>query len=457
MTTTIRAAAGILLWLHFILEPASAQNCYYPNGDVSTTDAACSSSGDSACCPNNWECLSNGICYDPTNEYFNRNTCTDQSWESSDCPQYCTANNTAAGNEALKQCDDGSWCCDGDRIHMDCCTMDDPAVIDVPGWTTVTKITSVPSPTSVASKTSSSSTTSSSSSSTTTTSSTSDSSSTADSSSTTTEATASDSTSDGPTTSSASAAATSSSTDPAASSNGSSSKNLAIGLGVGIPLLALAAGLGALLLWSRKKKAKQEPPTSDRLHPGDPDMVDMYAHGKDAQEADGMPVAVNGKERPPSELIGNNHFLPTSQPSPTVSHTSSMSRFSNPPQYSPNPSLSRGGAGGGLFVVNPGSPLSDVDETPEPQELPPEGNPPRDTARRSVPTPTSNVRTSAYEPYGRAYGPVATTYVPSPNPSPDNVDREGEGPKIDGLVEGEQKPLGPRPQQQKRNDELMLD
>ncbi|KXS98573.1 hypothetical protein AC578_4285 [Pseudocercospora eumusae] len=449
MTTTIRAAAGILLGLHFILHPALAQNCYYPNGDVSTTDAACSS-GDSACCPNNWECLSNGLCYDPTNKYFNRNTCTDQTWESSDCPQYCTANNTAAGNEALKQCDDGSWCCNGDRVHMDCCNMDDAEVIDVPGWTTLTKITSVPSPTSGASKTSTTSTTSSSSSSATTTT-TSDGGSTTDSSSSTAQASPSDSTSEVPTTSSAPAAATSSSTDPPAASNGSSSKNLAIGLGVGIPLVALAAALGFLLLWQRKKKAKQEPPTSDRLKPGDPDMVDMYSHGKDAQEADSMPVAVGSQrdsKRPPSELIGNNHFLPTQQPSPTVSHTSSMSRFSNPPQYSPNPSLSRGGGGGGLFVVNPCSPLSDVDETPEPQELPPEGNPPRDSGRpTSIPVPS---RTSAYEAYGRAYGPVATTYVPSPEPPQEASD-------LDGVVEGEQKPMGPRPQQQKRNDELMLD
>ncbi|EME79143.1 uncharacterized protein MYCFIDRAFT_79734 [Pseudocercospora fijiensis CIRAD86] len=125
-----------------------------------------------------------------------------------------------------------------------------------------------------------------------------------------------------------------------------------------------------------------------------------------------------------------------------------MSRFSNrsslPPQYSPNPGEGAPRGGGGLFVVNPGT-LSDVDETPEPQELPPEGNPPRDSSRYSGPAPS--VRTSAYEAYGRAYGPVATTYVPSPSP---------EGEMDDGVGNEEQKPLGPRPQQ-KRNDELMLD
>ena len=68
----------------------SAQQCYYPNGDVSKTDAPCSSAEGAACCPLNWQCLDNGLCYLDSEKYFGRYTCTDKSWKSSACPGFCT-------------------------------------------------------------------------------------------------------------------------------------------------------------------------------------------------------------------------------------------------------------------------------------------------------------------------------------------------------------------------------
>lgn len=94
--TSIRMAAHnylrlvcAALLLHFSTQ-AAGQNCYYPNGDVAEGMAACTSEG-GTCCPLNWSCLSNGLCYLENADYFGRYTCTDQDWASdSQCPNYCT-------------------------------------------------------------------------------------------------------------------------------------------------------------------------------------------------------------------------------------------------------------------------------------------------------------------------------------------------------------------------------
>ncbi|KAF2840829.1 hypothetical protein M501DRAFT_901330, partial [Patellaria atrata CBS 101060] len=62
----------------------------YPNGDLSTTDGPCSSSDGSMCCPLNWECMDNGLCYLGNADYISRYTCTDSSWSASGCPNFCT-------------------------------------------------------------------------------------------------------------------------------------------------------------------------------------------------------------------------------------------------------------------------------------------------------------------------------------------------------------------------------
>ena len=61
---------------------AQGQQCYYPNGNLSPNDVPCSSESGSACCPNGWECLSNGLCYLPNEAYLGRYTCTDSNWQS---------------------------------------------------------------------------------------------------------------------------------------------------------------------------------------------------------------------------------------------------------------------------------------------------------------------------------------------------------------------------------------
>lgn len=83
-----------LVLLASIAVVANCQNqasCYYPNGDLSKeNDIPCSSAPGSACCPMNWQCLDNGLCYLDNAQYYGRYTCTDKSWKSSGCPQICT-------------------------------------------------------------------------------------------------------------------------------------------------------------------------------------------------------------------------------------------------------------------------------------------------------------------------------------------------------------------------------
>jgi hypothetical protein len=93
VANTCRTIFGLLLSLHFVLAQVLAQDCYYPNGDVSTVDAPCSSSG-GMCCAVGWECLSNGLCYYEPDGYYERRSCTDQSW-GSDCSQFCVTGSLA--------------------------------------------------------------------------------------------------------------------------------------------------------------------------------------------------------------------------------------------------------------------------------------------------------------------------------------------------------------------------
>ena len=82
-----------------------AQTCYYPNGDISTSDYPCSSDVDGLCCPLNWQCLSNGLCYLDNEQYYGRYTCTDRTWSAIGCPEICTdgrqLQHRVVGNYAL--------------------------------------------------------------------------------------------------------------------------------------------------------------------------------------------------------------------------------------------------------------------------------------------------------------------------------------------------------------------
>ena len=72
---------------------ANAQICYFPDGSVSPLDTRCHSlsvgDGASACCASSDICLSNGLCLQSDAEVVSRSSCTDRTWQSPDCSQYC--------------------------------------------------------------------------------------------------------------------------------------------------------------------------------------------------------------------------------------------------------------------------------------------------------------------------------------------------------------------------------
>lgn len=92
------------------------------------------------CCPEHWTCLSNALCYYGAENYLGRYSCTDQDWGSS-CATFCiddskcrherilpsvhadvrVTDGSAGGNQAVLQCDDGRYCCDGNRVSFNCC------------------------------------------------------------------------------------------------------------------------------------------------------------------------------------------------------------------------------------------------------------------------------------------------------------------------------------------------
>ncbi|KAF2177716.1 hypothetical protein K469DRAFT_355060 [Zopfia rhizophila CBS 207.26] len=102
-----------------------AQKCYYPTGNEAP-EKPCSTKEGAACCPHKWQCLDNGLCYYKPDGFYGRYSCTDKSWKSPHCPSnLCTYNMgpEAFGAEAVSQCSghNNDWCCDGDRVNVECC------------------------------------------------------------------------------------------------------------------------------------------------------------------------------------------------------------------------------------------------------------------------------------------------------------------------------------------------
>lgn len=97
----------------------------YPNGNTAPgTEKPCSSEAGSACCPQDWQCLDNGLCYYPPTKLHGRYSCTDKDWNSPGCPSnLCTYNMTAFGGESITQCSNhnNQWCCNADATSVDCC------------------------------------------------------------------------------------------------------------------------------------------------------------------------------------------------------------------------------------------------------------------------------------------------------------------------------------------------
>lgn len=64
--------------------------CYYPDGSIAQSDLPCGNSTDVACCGGSAICLTNGLCLDVSQpNTLARSSCTDKTWTSGNCPNYC--------------------------------------------------------------------------------------------------------------------------------------------------------------------------------------------------------------------------------------------------------------------------------------------------------------------------------------------------------------------------------
>lgn len=65
--------------------------CYLPDGDLVQEDTPCSSDEEvSPCCGEESVCVANGLCLKTKPKFLYRGTCTDHTWNSPSCPQFCT-------------------------------------------------------------------------------------------------------------------------------------------------------------------------------------------------------------------------------------------------------------------------------------------------------------------------------------------------------------------------------
>lgn len=86
----IELPVSIALLAHFIRVTSAA--CYQPDGTILQDDTACNPNAEqSYCCATGWSCLSDGICLinQSGSNFYYRGTCTDKSWDSQKCPQFC--------------------------------------------------------------------------------------------------------------------------------------------------------------------------------------------------------------------------------------------------------------------------------------------------------------------------------------------------------------------------------
>lgn len=109
-----------------LVASTSAQTCYYPDGSEAAGNRPCNTSTTySACCSTTDYCLTNGLCFDAGgNNYMTRDSCTDSSWESNYCPQFCQTSSTSGG-ESLLACNNSgnanTYCCGVGSNAETCC------------------------------------------------------------------------------------------------------------------------------------------------------------------------------------------------------------------------------------------------------------------------------------------------------------------------------------------------
>jgi hypothetical protein len=118
MFTSIPFTLLIIIYIRYILPTkAEVPSCFYPNEGRAEGDYACNLTAEvSFCCAVGYSCLDNKICTGSGDDIqpYNRGSCTDQTWNSPACPQFCQ-DFSPDGGSWLVNCnrwaDDKGVCC----------------------------------------------------------------------------------------------------------------------------------------------------------------------------------------------------------------------------------------------------------------------------------------------------------------------------------------------------------
>ncbi|KAH8890261.1 hypothetical protein GQ53DRAFT_842439 [Thozetella sp. PMI_491] len=245
--------------------------CYTPDGSISN-DLACNPSDTySICCQSGFLCMSNGFCQPPwwasdsntnVSSQFIRGTCTDKTWEATQCRGFCVKENPSGG-EIVYACGNSTdsnsdWCCSDDT----CCSNGDAEKFKVGAALVTATAGAELGATSTSSSSSSSSTT----------------------------------------TSASGTSSPPAATSDTGSTSSSSSVGLGAGLGVGLGVVAIAGG-AFFFFWRRRQARKSqsdqpkhemggEPSTSSAMddttkwvYAGQPTGEEMSSAGRPVYEA----------------------------------------------------------------------------------------------------------------------------------------------------------------------------
>lgn len=118
--TDSASPSAMLKLLIFLLLAASyvTARCYFPDGTLDTKSFVCNTTavdngGSSACCLAGDDCYDSGTCYQGWSGIAYRNTCTDPTWKSRACPQFCLESDMLDAGIWIQSCDlrTRSACC----------------------------------------------------------------------------------------------------------------------------------------------------------------------------------------------------------------------------------------------------------------------------------------------------------------------------------------------------------
>ena len=110
-------ALWVLLLSPYVDCAATSALCYDMDGTVMAGDRPCSpDSKVSQCCGLSWTCLENGMCATANTSTLTgqpadtlmRATCTDSSWESDTCPQFCLQPGNSKWRKRIAMLDRGA-------------------------------------------------------------------------------------------------------------------------------------------------------------------------------------------------------------------------------------------------------------------------------------------------------------------------------------------------------------